>query len=624
MENRFGFKDFVLFTFIVLLAVVMFLEMKQVDRQWDVLSAIKNQGDQQVASLAAIQRSLENGVLTRGEGGHPTTMQSGNAASDPTYQASFANLLAAEARPDFARGDWLVDNFATKIPRITALISSDLYSQWVQAKVLEGLIYRDPETLEYRPQLARSWQVSDDGMLYTFQLRKGVRFSDGEPMTADDVVYSYDIIMNPKINAPRLRAYYQKIKSVVKKGEDEIVFTMKEPYYESLDLCGTMNVLPRHFYSKFKDEEINQNPGLLMGTGPYRMPDPKGWRPGQKVELVRNENYWGEPGPFARLVYMEVEEESAEETMFGNGELDVFAPQPEQYVRLLKDPKVAGKANHFEYDSPMLGYGYIAWNQKRNGQPTRFADKLVRRAMTQLIDRERICKEVYLGYAKSISGPFSAISPQADPGIKPWPFNPDEAKTLLKQAGYEDRDGSGVLKDKEGKPFRFKLTYPSGNATYERVVLFIKDGLARAGVTMEPDPMEWSLVIKRLDERDFDAITLRWGGSVESDLYQEFDSSQIADQGDNFMSYSNPKLDEVVREARKTVDTPKRMALWHQAHAILHEDQPYTFLASQMSVRFMDKRIQNVHPSKIGLNVVYVYSMPMPWYVPKAQQKYSK
>jgi peptide/nickel transport system substrate-binding protein len=310
--------------------------------------------------------------------------------------------------------------------------------------------------------------------------------------------------------------------------------------------------------------------------------------------------------------------------MFGNGEMDVFAAQPEHYKRLLADPHTLQHANNFEFMSPMNGYGFVAWNERRNGQPTKFADPRVRRAMTMLTDRERISKDVYLGYAKVISGPFAAGSPQADPSIPPLPFDPAGAKKLLAEAGWEDRDGSGVVKNAAGEPFRIRLTYGTGNATFERVVLFLKDTYAKAGVTLEPDPVDWPIVVKRLDTRDFDAVTLQWGGAIESDLYQEFDSSQMANQGDNFMAYVNPKLDEVVRKARRTMDDKKRMELWHEAHRILADDQPYTFLNSRMSLRFMDKRIQNVRRSKIGLNYIYRSSMPNPWYVPKAMQKYTR
>ncbi|HZK81762.1 MAG TPA: hypothetical protein VFC46_11860, partial [Humisphaera sp.] len=163
----------------------------------------------------------------------------------------------------------------------------------------------------------------------------------------------------------------------------------------------------------------------------------------------------------------------------------------------------------------------------------------------------------------------------------------------------------------------------ANNATFERVVLLLKDGFAKAGITMEQDPVDWPVLQKKLDQRDFDAIALGWGGVPESDLFQEFDSSQIPDQGDNFMSYSDPKFDAVVEKARMTIDKPARMKLWHEAHALLHEDQPYTFLCSRMSLRFMAKRIENVRRSKLGLNYIYTFSMPMPWYVPKGLQKYT-
>src|SRR3954466_1131381 len=208
MENRFGLKDLVSAVLLLGLIVITLLSMKQRDREWEVLQQIKAQNDLQARTLANLNRTLgdlaANGVsVARGSG--PTTAESGGAGmvrGDP-----FKELRAVEAKPDFARGDWLIDNVKTKVPKLTPNISTDLYGDWVQAKVMETLAYRDPDAPEsYIPLLARSYTVSPDGMKYVFQLRKGVTFSDGEPFTADDVIYSYQIIMNPKINAPRMRA----------------------------------------------------------------------------------------------------------------------------------------------------------------------------------------------------------------------------------------------------------------------------------------------------------------------------------------------------------------------------------------------------------------------------------
>jgi peptide/nickel transport system substrate-binding protein len=619
MGNRFGVKDFFVMTLLVVLVISVWLSMKQRDREWEVMQSIHNQGDSQSHELAQIRRLLAQGIQVTGMS--PTTQGSeASQAGDP-----FKYVKQAEAMPDYATGDWFIDNLQTKVGVLTPLVSTDLYATVVQGRVLESLAFLDPNTLEYLPQLATSWQMANNGMEYTFQLRRGVTFSDGEPFGADDVVFTFNWTMNPKVQAPRDRAYLEKIKSVEKKGDYEVVFHFKEPYFQSFDLASGMNILARHFYSKYTPEQYNQNPGLLIGTGPYRLSDPSSWRPGQRIELFRNDQYWGETPSFDRIIYEQVETETASLTMFRNGESDTFSAQPEQYRMLLKDQDLIKHTQHFELSSPLSGYIYVGWNQSRNGKPTLFSDKRVRRAMTMLTDRQRICDEVMLGYATPADGPFDPLGkPQRAPDLKPWPFDPSAAKALLKEAGFEDRNGSGVLQSPDGHPFEFKLTYPAKGETYERVVLFIKDSFAQAGIKVDLDPTDFPIMIDRINKRDFEAISLGWSAEPEDDLYQAFDSSQIKDEGDDFISYANPELDKLIEEARSTVDEPKRMKLWQQCSRIIHEDQPYTFLYRNKSLSFMAGRIKDVSTSKLGLNAIQRYNMPIPWFVPKASQKWGK
>jgi peptide/nickel transport system substrate-binding protein len=675
MENRFGIKDLILYALIVLLMIMVWLSMVQRDRQWERLVALQQAVDGQTRDLAAIRRQLSEGIALTS----PATTRATDPSQDP-----FARLKAAEQMPGFARGDWLVDNFGTKVPKLTPLVSSDVYGTIVQNRVLESLFYTDPYTLENVPLLATSWQITDHSQAWNqaydqlqrrimenpqaeaarpdlgedlkqaiqkladgqaqdvprellvlhpdlpiaveiaFQLRRGVLFSDGTPMTADDVLFTFEWTMNPAVNAPRARAYYQKIRSVEKLGDYEVVFKFREPYFESLELAGGLQVMPRHFYSQYTPEQFNEHPGLLLGSGPYRLRNPSGWRPGNQIEVVRNERYWGEPTTFDRIVWHQVEADAASMTMFKNGEVDLFGAQPEQYRLLMKDAELLKRARNFEYESPISGYVYIAWNQKRGGKPTRFADRRVRQAMTMLTDRQRIIDELFLGYGRVASGPFSPQSRQNHPSVSPWPFDIERAKTLLKEAGYEDRNGDGVLESPGGEPFRFRLSYPSGNELYQRVVLLLKDTYARAGVALEPDPQDWPIIIKRLDTRDFDAISLGWTGGIETDIYQMFHSDQVKDQGDNFMSYINPELDRLISLARSTIDEAARMPLWQEAHRILHEDQPYTFLFNRTSLVFIDRRIHNVERTRLGLNFVQRYVMPVVWFVPADQQKWSR
>jgi peptide/nickel transport system substrate-binding protein len=192
---------------------------------------------------------------------------------------------------------------------------------------------------------------------------------------------------------------------------------------------------------------------------------------------------------------------------------------------------------------------------------------------------------------------------------------------LLREVGYADRDGDGVLEDAEGNPFEFELVYFQGNEDTGRMVLFLKDMLARAGILLKPKPTEWSVMIDLLNKRDFEAITLGWTSGLETDLYQMFHSSQIEDQGNNFINYRNPELDRLIDEARATVDEVKRMPLWQAAEGELYKDQPYTFLMRRKSLVFIDRRIKNVVNTKVGLNFG---NLPMENYVPASQQRYQQ
>ncbi|HED39160.1 MAG TPA: ABC transporter substrate-binding protein, partial [Chromatiales bacterium] len=507
---------------------------------------------------------------------------------------------------------------------MTPLVSSDVYASNVQSYVMESLLIRDPDTLEWVGLIARSWDVSDDGLKLTFRLRKDVVFSDGQPLTSDDVVFTFDFIMNETIAAPRARAYFEKMKSVTALDDYTVVFEFKEPYFNALSLAGGMSIMARHFYEPYLQtpEAFNQSKGLLLGSGPYRLQDPKGWTPDLgMVELERNPRYWGPILPaFDRLLWKVIENDSARLTTFRNGEIDIYSARPREYKALLDDGELSDRTQHFEYMSPTAGYSYIGWNQGSIDKPSRFADKRVRQAMTYLTDRKRIIDEIMLGYGEVAISPFNPRSHQHNKALTARDYDPEKAKALLKEAGYEDRNGDGVLEDANGEPFEFELVYFQGNEDTKRIVLFLKDLYAGAGVLLHPKPTEWSVMLDLLGKRNFDAITLSWSSGVETDIFQMFHGSQTENGGDNFVGNKNPELDKLIDEARATVDEAKRMPLWQQTEAIMYDDQPYTFLMRRKSMVFIDKRIHNIAQTKLGLNAGFV---PVEWYVPLEMQKYS-
>lgn len=639
MENRFSFKDLLVLTLLAVLIVSVWLAVKAWDRQWEQLQAIRARVDDQGRDLRDIQKALASGVAV-------ASPSSGTSTTAPTTQADdpFARLRAARRMPGFATGGLLVDAFGNSVGKLTPLVSSDAYAAVVQDYVLESLASRDPATLEWVPWLSTGWKIVDrvaeqDALIQKlkaagktdeeiakdasvppaiqikFTMRPGVRFSDGTPLTADDVVFTYQWIMNPKINAPRERSSFERITSVEKTADDEVTFTFREPYFAAFEQAAGFGIMAAHFYGKYAPEAFNESVGLLLGSGPYRLENPTNWRPGTLIKLVPNDRYWGVGGAFDGMVWREISNDGARLAAFRNRDTDLFPASPEQYAKMIKEPTILDRTQQFEYQNPVGGYRYVAWNELKDGKPTLFADVRVRQAMTMLLDRQRLIDQVMLGYAVPATGPFNPLSKQCDPAIKPWPYDVAAATKLLKEAGFSDRDGDGVLESPSGEKFQFKLTYPSGSANYESMALFMKDAYAKAGIVLKPDPLDWSVMVERLNKKNFEAISLGWTAGIESDIYQMFDSSQAITEGDNFMSYKSSALDGAVRQARRTVDEDKRMALWRQAHRQLHEDQPYTFLFFAKSLIFVDKRIENIQRVKLGLNP------RIEWFVPKASQR---
>lgn len=622
MENRFGFKELVVTVLLVGVMVMIGFAMVQYDRQWDQLETIHHDLQSQGEQLRKVSDLLAKGVAFA-----PATTQGGTAATQPaTSQADaatdpFYRLRQAQAVQGYTRGGWYIASLHNAPGQLTALVTHDVYAANIQNYVLESLAQRDPDTLDWRPLIAQSWHTSDDGLTITFQLRRDVTFSDGEPLTAKDVAFTYNLMMNPRLGDPSLKTYYSRISSVTATGPYTVVFKLSEPYFKSFDLCAGMQVLPEHFYGKYTPEQINQAPGLLMGTGPYQLQEgPSGWSSGgSQIVLVRNANYWGVQPGFDRIIYKIISDDTAQLTAFTNGQLDIFSPQPEQYQQLQSNPAVKKQANLFTFRTIMDGYRYVGWNEQRDGKPTRFADKRVRQAMTMLLDRQRMANRLMEGLSTVVTGPFSPMSEQYDHSIKPWPHDPARAKALLKEAGYHDRDGDGVIDGPDGKPFQFELIYPSGLATYQHMVLYLKDAYARAGIILKPSPLPFPVMIQRMQSRDFDAITLGWSGGIESDPYQIFDSSQVHEGGDDYVHYINHDLDRIIEKARATMDKSQRMKMWHEVHRILHEDQPYTFLFTTKNIVFVSKRMRNVKMTHwMGLNP------RTEWFIPRAAQKWEK
>lgn len=505
-------------------------------------------------------------------------------------------------------GDWLVWRIGAEPATLNYVTAKDIYAGWiVVGNILESLLEYDLDKVELKPLLAEGFEISDDGLEITFRLREDVCFSDGERIASDDVIFSYQMIINPKVDAHSLANYYQPIEQVVRIDERTVKFILAEPYFKGLEIAGLMPILPKHIYEFFEPKQFNEHRSNPVGSGPFVF---ERWDVGHGIVLRRNERYWADKPKLEKIVFRIITNELAALQALRSHEIDFMVPTSEQFVELSHDEEFTEEFQCLSYWNPGTGYTYIGWD----GNTAFFNDRRVRLAMTHLIDRESMIKHLFGGLGRVITGPFYVLGEQYDSSIEPWSYNPERAKQLLDEAGWVDSDGDGI-RDKDGVVFRFKFMIVSGYLPHERLVRLLKDEMAKVGIELNPDPYEWSVFQERLNTRSFDAATLAWGGVVLQDPYQVWHSSQIERRGSNYVGFENSEADAIIEQARRTLDVQERNELYHRFHKILHKEQPYTFLRARPSIRFLDKRFKDVKIHKLGLD-------PEEWYVPRQEQRY--
>ena len=270
------------------------------------------------------------------------------------------------------------------------------------------------------------------------------------------------------------------------------------------------------------------------------------------------------------------------------------------------------KAHSLKWLNMRSGYLFIGWQcGPRDGKLTPFHDKRVRQAMTLNLDREQMIRDIWAGLDYVAVGPNNPPSPAANPEIEPWPYNPERALELLAEAGWEDRDGNGILENEDGVEFEFEFTRASGGQTAERMQKYIVDRCAAIGIRCTPKIVDWALYDQILKNRDFDAITLGWSASApESDPKQIWHTDSIQNQGHNFIQWDGGQ-DQYIDGLKAELDFDKRMKIFHQFHSLVHEEQPYTFIRVVPWKRFISKEFTNVHPYPKGLEQREYYTAPM-------------
>jgi peptide/nickel transport system substrate-binding protein len=620
MQNRFGVKDFLFL--VVLLATLgsVWLSMVQKTRMELAQGEMKSKLAEIEQQVAQLGRKLERGVELRPQAG--ATAADAAAPAPASWARPGAKVESwpaphpatdPESIPGFAVGGEFTELFEAQPAKLTPYISSDVYSTRVLDRVCESLGAFNPKTLKMEGALADGWQVDPEGLWIRAHINPRARFSDGQPVTAEDVRWTnLDFIANPLIEAERARSTQDNLKDVKVIDERTVEFVFKEPLFTNTLIAFGNPVLPKHYYAKFEPGQVNQATGLLMGSGQFRMERlPSGpdqldaqWTPGQDVVLVRNEQYWAEKPALDRMRFKTIKDDLGRLVAYRNGEGSMMLPTSPQFNAVLRDEPDFVKTSHaLKWTNMRCGYSFIAWQcGPRNGKATPFADTRVRRAMTMLLDRERMIQDIWDGIGAVSKGPVNPESPGSNPDVKPLPFDPEAAKALLAEAGWKDRNGDGILENEQGDTFTFEYTYATGGEISERIARFVKDSYAKAGIIMKTRPVDWSRYQELLKLRDFDAITLGWGSNApESDPRQIWHSESTKEGGDNFTQWKNARADELIEKGRRTMDESARMAVWREFEACVADDQPYTFIRVAPWLRFVKRDFGNVNTYKTGL-----------------------
>jgi peptide/nickel transport system substrate-binding protein len=453
--------------------------------------------------------------------------------------------------------------------------------------------------------------VFEEKPVFTFHIRKNVKWHDGKPFTGKDVVFSFNTVMNPKVEAAPQRNYLQdcEICKLVNDDPYKVQFVWKKPYFLAFNFAAGLDILPEHLF-KFTDPEVfNKGPQnqQLVGTGPYRL---EKWERKSQFIFTRNEDYYGAKPHFKKVVYKLVEDRTVGIQLLQAGNLDVQSLTKSQAREKGNDPEFMKKFNINV--SVANVYRYLGWNARKDI----FASAKVRRALTMLVDRKRIIEDAYRGYALPLNGPAHPDSPSYSPDIEKFavPYAPKEAMKILAEEGWKDTDGDGIL-DKNGQPFKFTLLYVSGSPEYESVGNLIKDSFARAGIVVTPSNLEWSVLLQKIERLQFDAIIMAWRLGLEDDPYQLWHSSQTGEKASNHCAFINKEADRLIEEGRRELNETRRGAMFQKVNEIIAQEQPYTFLLVDKRTVGYDRRINNV-----------VYKLPGSeserWWVPKEKQKY--
>ena len=520
----------------------------------------------------------------------------------PAVPAPTTVPASSSATP--AAGDSLVEGTIGEASTLIPLLASDASSHAVAGQIYNGLIKYD-KNLQIVGDLAETFEISADGLTITFHLRHGVTWHDGAPLTSKDVLYTYQVTVDPKTPTAYAEDFKQ-VKSITALDDFTIRVTYGEPFAPALASWG-VNILPAHLLA---GQDITKSPLARkpVGTGPYRF---KEWVSGQKIVLEANNDYF-EGRPFIdRFIYRIIPDSSTMYMELKAGAIDLMSLTPVQYARQTTSPRFTSRFNKYRY--PSSSYLYMGYNLRH----PLFGDKRIRQAMTAAINKDELIQGVLFGMGQKAHGPIVPGRWAYNPMVKDIGYDPKHASELLAQAGWKEKNSDGILV-KDGKPFKFTILTNQGNQQRLMTAQIVQQRLRQVGIDVKIRIVEWAAFLKEfVNKGNFEVVMLAWSISQDPDMYDIWHSSKNKPGELNFIGFNSPEVDRLLIEGRNTFDIDKRKRAYFRIQEILADEQPYTFLYVPDALPVVSSRIRGVEPAPAGIG-----HNQNKWYVPKNEQVY--
>jgi len=505
------------------------------------------------------------------------------ASSEPTY------------------GDAYIDTSIGDASYLNPILATDSASGDINGLVFNGLVKYDRD-LHLIGDLAESWQVTQEGRLITFQLRRNVLWHDGEPFTSQDVLFTYKKLRDPDVKTP-YGADFELVQEVTAPDDHTVRIFYREPFAPALE-SWSMGIIPHHIFQTgdFNSHPANRHP---IGTGPYKFLE---WRTDEQIVLEPNLNYFEGRPYLQRYLYRIIPDQSVQFLHLRQASVDAMGLTPDQYYAY---PEFFTHYNKFRY--PAFAYTYLGLNLKN----PLFKNQKVRKAIAHAINKKMIIQGVLRNLGRAATGPFPPSSWAYDESLKDYEYSPSIAKELLKEAGWSDIDGDGVL-DKGKQRFQFTIVTNQGNKLREQTATIIQQQLKQVGLKVDIRILEWSSFIHNfIDKRAFEATILGWRLSRDPDQYTIWHSGQTEEGQYNFVSYANPEVDRLLDRGRRIFNLEERKVIYQKIHRILFNDLPYVFLYYPEALPVVHKRFVGPEVAAAGIGWNF-----REWFVPHPWQKY--